>query len=111
MDAENLRVTTPVLPAVRSAANGAEVFFNQLIAAYKGWNDARNRGEKAVCFGSGEPLDVKDLAATTALAEKFTIDLAWETGDVALVDNFLMMHGRRPFQGERSILASLVAGD
>lgn len=111
LDNGNLQVTTPVLPAIRSAPNGVDVFFNQLIAAYKGWNDARNRGEKAVCFGSGEPLDVNDLATTAALAETFTVDLAWEDGDVALIDNFLMMHGRRPFQGERSILASLVADD
>jgi hypothetical protein len=30
-------------------------------------------------------------------------------GDVALVDNFLAMHGRRPFSGTRKVLASLIA--
>ena len=28
-------------------------------------------------------------------------------GDVALVDNVVAMHGRRPFEGKRRVLASL----
>jgi alpha-ketoglutarate-dependent taurine dioxygenase len=43
------------------------------------------------------------------LAEALTVELAWQKGDVAIVDNFRVMHGRRPFQGERRVLASLVA--
>jgi alpha-ketoglutarate-dependent taurine dioxygenase len=35
--------------------------------------------------------------------------LHWQQGDVALVDNYRVMHGRRPFEGERRLLASLVA--
>src|SRR3954447_9175291 len=37
-----LRATTPVLPAVREGAPGRRSFFNQLIAAYRGWSDRRN---------------------------------------------------------------------
>ena len=29
------------------------------------------------------------------------------TGAVALIDNYQVMHGRRPFSGRRSVLASL----
>ena len=45
------------------------------------------------------------------LSDALTFDLAWQNGDVALVDNFLVMHGRRPFSGQRRVLASLVADD
>jgi alpha-ketoglutarate-dependent taurine dioxygenase len=41
--------------------------------------------------------------------EEITFDVPWQTGDIALVDNFLVMHGRRPFQGKRRVLASLFA--
>ena len=44
-------------------------------------------------------------------AEVLTFDMCWETGDVVLVDNFLVMHGRRPFKGTRRVLASLVGSD
>ncbi|MEL0316079.1 MAG: TauD/TfdA family dioxygenase, partial [Halieaceae bacterium] len=36
-----------------------------------------------------------------------TVDLAWQAGDIALLDNYKVMHGRRPFAGTRSVLASL----
>ena len=32
----------------------------------------------------------------------------WEKGDVILIDNRTVMHSRRPFEGPRRILASLV---
>ncbi|WOJ98238.1 TauD/TfdA family dioxygenase [Congregibacter brevis] len=106
-----LKVTTPVLPAVKELANGTKVFFNQLIAAYRGWNDNRNKGEKSVTFGSGEEIPADDLALTAALAEQITEDVAWQQGDVVLIDNYMIMHGRRPFEGSRAVLASLVAAD
>ena len=35
--------------------------------------------------------------------------LSCQADDLALVDNYLCMHGRRSFQGTRKVLASLVA--
>ena len=45
------------------------------------------------------------------LADELSFDLAWQAADMALIDNFLVMHGRRPFEGKRTVLASLVADD
>ena len=104
-----LSVTTPVLPAIRTAKDGRKVFFNQLIAAFRGWQDARNVGEKSICFGDYSTINNDDMAVVIRLADLLTFDIPWQTGDVALVDNFLAMHGRRPFEGQRRVLASLVA--
>jgi alpha-ketoglutarate-dependent taurine dioxygenase len=49
------------------------------------------------------------MAVAIELADELSFDTPWQAGDVALVDNFLVMHGRRPFSGERAVLASLVA--
>ena len=92
-------------------ADGRKTFFNQLIAAYRGWKDVRNDPSKAIAFGDGTPLDADGVAAAVELADELTYDLAWRRGDVALVDNFVAMHGRRPFTGTRKVLASLVAAD
>ena len=105
----SLSVTTPVLPAVRQLNDGRTVFFNQLIAAFRGWKDARNSGEKSICFGDGSAIESSHMALAIDLADKLTFDIPWQSGDVALLDNFLVMHGRRPFQGKRTVLASLVA--
>lgn len=106
---ESLSVTTPVLPAIRQLQDGRQSFFNQLIAAFFGWKDARNDGQKAICFGDGSPIDSTAMALAVSIAEDLTVDLQWQQGDVALVDNLRVMHGRRPFEGERRVLASLVA--
>jgi hypothetical protein len=104
-----LRVTTPVLPAVRQLASGRTAFFNQLIAAFHGWKDARNDPANAITFGDGTRLDTAVMQQVIEMAEALTFDTPWQAGDVALVDNYVAMHGRRPFKGTRKVLASLIA--
>ena len=106
---DSLRATTPVLPAIRELPDGRKTFFNQLIAAFRGWSDERNEADKSVVFGDGSPITQDDMAPAIAAAEELTRDLAWLAGDVALVDNYLAMHGRRPFEGKRRVLASLIS--
>jgi alpha-ketoglutarate-dependent taurine dioxygenase len=106
-----LRVTTPVLPAVRKLPNGRTSFFNQLIAAAMGWKDTRNDPSKSITFGDGTPLDREAVLLATRLGEELSFDIPWQAGDVALVDNYVAMHGRRSFSGTRKVLASLVAAE
>ncbi len=106
---DSLQATTPVLPAIRSLDDGRRVFFNQLIAAFRGWQDARNQASKSVSFGDGQAIEERDMRIVCDAGEELTFDVPWQTGDIALVDNFLVMHGRRPFQGKRRVLASLFA--
>ena len=102
-----LRATTPSLPAIATLDDGRRVFFNQLIAAFKGWKDERNDPSKAICHGDGSPLDKAAVSTAVDLSEELAFDLAWQAGDVAIVDNMVVMHARRPFQGTRKVLASL----
>jgi len=104
----SLRATTPILPAVRKLSDGRTTFFNQLIAAAMGWKDARNDPSKSITFGDGSPLDGDAVILATQLGEELSFDIPWQSGDVALVDNYVTMHGRRTFSGTRKVLASLV---
>jgi hypothetical protein len=90
-----------LLPAVVTLDTGKEVFYNQLIAAFLGWKGVRENPSSAITFGDGSPISVEGLELICRLSEKFTFDLAWQDGDIALVDNYLTMHGRRPFTGDR----------
>jgi len=105
LDDGALRATTPVMQAVRDLGDGRKSFFNQLIAAFKGWDDPA----RAITFGDGSPLDAAAAEQATVIADELSFDVPWQTGDVALVDNFVAMHGRRAFSGTRRVLASLVA--
>lgn len=101
-----LRVTSPRLSAIRELEDGRTSFFNQLIAAYSGWRDHRNDPGKSLTFGDGSTLDTEGADIAVRLGEELAFDLPWQTGDVALIDNFVTMHGRRTFEGQRSVLAS-----
>ena len=55
----------------------------------------------AVTFGNGEHIDEIILNTISDIAERFTTALEWEPGDVALVDNKRVMHGRNPYSGNK----------
>jgi hypothetical protein len=97
---DSLIATTPALPAVRALPDGSASFYNQVIAAFMGWKgrDARLR------FGNGDSIPVEQLEMVAELAKDFTFELAWQDGDIALVDNHRVMHGRRPYGGARKRL-------
>lgn len=107
----SLGATTPVLPAVMERENGRKVFFNQLIAAYMGWKGVRENPASAITFGDGSHIPKEGLELVNSLAAQFTFDMAWQDGDVAIVDNYMAMHGRRPYSGDRKrqLLVALAA--
>ena len=107
LEGDDLRVTTPALPAIRRTSTGTEVFFNQLVAAFAGWQDLRNSAAKSVCFGDGSPMPITDLKEMITIAYQQVYDHQWQAGDVVLIDNLRVMHGRRPFSGARTVLAGL----
>lgn len=104
---EALSVQTPALPAVVTAPDGVEVFFNQIVAAGAGWQKREDDTEARLCYGDGSPIETASIDAANAACYQHTVDLAWQAGDIALLNNYKVMHGRRPFTGTRSVLASL----
>lgn len=107
----SLNTITPKLSAVRQHSTGRLVFHNQLLAAYLGWPGVKTNPANGVTFGDDSHLRIEDLETIASLAPQFTYDLNWQDGDVALVDNRLTMHGRRPYSGERKrqVLVALAA--
>ena len=97
----SLAVQTIALPAIKSTPDGRQVFFNQMIAAYKGWKGVKENPSVGLCFGDDSDIPKGFLDKACAIAESNSYDLMWQDGDVAIVDNHLAMHGRRPYGGER----------
>ncbi|MFT5138030.1 MAG: alpha-ketoglutarate-dependent taurine dioxygenase [Arenicella sp.] len=107
----SLRATTPILPAVRTLTDGTQVFYNQLVAAYMGWEGVRQNPSKAITFGDGTAIPAEGLKCIVEMSTQYTYDIQWQDGDVALIDNKTTMHGRRPYSGERKreVLVALAA--
>lgn len=54
------------------------------------------------------PSTTQILNEAKQLCEDVAVEMVWQPGDVALLDNYLVMHARRAFEGKRRVLASLV---
>ena len=111
LEDDSLKVITSVMPAVRALRDNRSVFFNQLIAAFRGWDDKRNEAQKSISFGDGSDIPGKTMRTVCDMADLLSFHLEWKKGDVAIINNRLVMHGRKPYEGERSILASLAVDE
>ena len=58
-------------------------------------------------YGDGEPIEPEVLDHLRALYDRETVSFPWQRGDVLLLDNMTVAHGRAPFQGERKILVGM----
>ncbi|MAJ43304.1 MAG: SyrP protein, partial [Candidatus Marinimicrobia bacterium] len=67
-----------------------------------------NNKNKPVCFGDLSQINKKDIEIANNIIKDIVYDIKWQNGDIAMINNFFIMHGRRSFRGSRSILASLI---
>ena len=58
-------------------------------------------------YGDGEPLEESAIAEIRAAYEMCSFEFPWQEGDVLLVDNVRVAHGRAPFRGKRSVLVAM----
>jgi len=105
----DLETLSPVLPAIVDLTNGEQSFYHQLIAAYRGWPGVRENPASGVMFGDEAEIPVALLGSLSDMAEDYTTDLQWADGDIAMVNNRMIMHGRRPYSGnrKRQVLVSM----
>jgi alpha-ketoglutarate-dependent taurine dioxygenase len=110
-----------VRPGVAShPETGEKVWFNQadqfhpsthppqiyesLKMLYKGREDQLPQN---ATFGDGSPIDVELLDEVRSTIRKEIRTFPWQQGDLLMVDNMLVCHGRNPFRGPRKILVSM----
>lgn len=112
-DESSVRITTEAVPAVRLVADHCQnyifqhCFANSIVAAYLGWQDARNDRRDALRFGDHSRMDGIVLQSIADYMERHRVLYDWRRGDILAVHNRLVMHSRNPFTGPRRVLASI----
>jgi alpha-ketoglutarate-dependent taurine dioxygenase len=66
-----------------------------------------DRLPRSACYGDGEPLEEATLENIRQAFDEEARTFGWQPGDVLLVDNMLVSHGRNPFKGKRRVLAAM----
>ena len=58
-------------------------------------------------YGDGAPIEISVIEHLRHAYEAEMIKFRWEKGDILLLDNMLVAHGRSPFSGPRKIIVSM----
>lgn len=117
-DDGGLRVSTICDATTLHPDTGQELWFNQAeqwhpsampAALRKMFEDAFGIGQLAhhCTFADGSPIDEAMLAEIRRCMQANKLLFDWQKGDVLMIDNLLLMHGREAFKGERKTLVFL----
>ncbi len=103
---------------VRHPETGELAFFNQIQAHHVSCLAAGVResvlslfGERGaprnVYFGDGSRISDEEMQEVREVYEEEAVDFGWEQGDVLVVENMLVAHGRRAYAGERHVMVTM----
>jgi alpha-ketoglutarate-dependent taurine dioxygenase len=58
-------------------------------------------------YGDGSPIEPSVLEEIREAYRRETISFPWRAGDILMLDNMLVAHGRNPYSGRRKILVAM----
>ncbi|HKV12833.1 MAG TPA: TauD/TfdA family dioxygenase [Thermoanaerobaculia bacterium] len=58
-------------------------------------------------YGDGSPIEPEVLDLLRGAYHQETVSFPWQKGDILMLDNMLVAHGRAPFKGSRKILVGM----
>jgi alpha-ketoglutarate-dependent taurine dioxygenase len=62
---------------------------------------------QSVRFANGDPIPADYVLQVKERGLEIAVDVNWRAGDLLLIDNVLVAHGRRPFTGDRRVLVAM----
>ncbi|GIG56673.1 hypothetical protein Lfu02_10450 [Longispora fulva] len=115
---DGLRVSQVRPSTLEHPVTGTEVWFNQsdqFHPASLGDDTAKalaaimpvEEMPQSVAFADGSPIPDEYVIQVRDRALDAAVDVDWRTGDVLLIDNVLVGHGRRPYTGSRRVLVAM----
>ncbi len=63
-----------------------------------------------IYFGDGSPVSRAQIGSVQDAIDRHTTGIDWQQGDLLVLDNRLVAHGRAPYSGNRRVLVSMLRG-
>ncbi|MFL7960924.1 TauD/TfdA family dioxygenase [Pseudomonas kielensis] len=60
-----------------------------------------------VFYGDGSPIELQALEHIREVLQRCQVTFPWQAGDVLMLDNMLVAHGRSTFQGTRKVVVAM----
>lgn len=103
---------------IHHPVTGEEVWFNQAdqwhLSALDGETAQAMRAvlaeedmPQSVTYADGSPIPDNHIAQIRDCGLSEAVDVDWKQGDLLLIDNVSVAHGRRPFTGSRRVLVAM----
>jgi alpha-ketoglutarate-dependent taurine dioxygenase len=111
--------TRQVRPAIRRhPKTGETVWFNHALFFHVSSLEATTRESLLAglqeddlpfntCYGDGSPFEDSVLEAIREAYRQETVSFPWQEGDILMLDNMLVAHGREPFVGPRKVVVAM----
>ena len=102
----------------RHPDTGAQIWFNQVHLFHPSSIDRRTRGAmrqmfkdedlpRYATYGDGSALEETELLTIRDAFEKESVAVDWRKGDLLVLDNMRISHGRAPYRGARKVLVAM----
>ncbi|MES2740506.1 MAG: TauD/TfdA family dioxygenase [Pseudomonadota bacterium] len=115
---DELRTRQRCQAVLQHPVSGDSVWFNQAHLFHESANDPALRASllqavgydnlpRNVCFGDGGAIADELLDTIRAVYQRTAVAFPWQAGDVLMLDNLLVAHGRQPFTGERKVIVAM----
>jgi alpha-ketoglutarate-dependent taurine dioxygenase len=88
----------PCLP-IKNLAINTENQTEQFAFANAILGPSYNYEKPTYTFANGQPVSQELIEKTNELAEKYTQEIQWQNGDIVIIDNKRVLHGRRAIIG------------
>lgn len=60
-------------------------------------------------YGNGESIDKETILKLKKAYDDEAVSFPWEKGDVLMLDNMMVAHGRKPFSGSRKVVVAMAS--
>jgi alpha-ketoglutarate-dependent taurine dioxygenase len=113
-----LRISNQATAVSVHPVTGERVFFNQVQLHHVSCLDAPTRESllalfdradlpRNVYYGDGTDIPDETMVSLGLLFDELMVPVAWQPGDILMLDNMLVSHGRLPFTGRRKVCVAM----